>query len=95
MKLFNAGLKARCARQKSITHHGNVVVFSDDLPDPLQLLLQVIGPNLTYLLVVIHSSSGHSAASCTEIDARRKKKKKKKKDSWFIDQPADHGQTKR
>lgn len=57
----------------STTHHSNVVVFSDNMSDPLQLVLQVVGPNLTYSLAVIHSSSGHSATSpCKEKDPKKK-----------------------
>lgn len=44
-----------------LTYHGDVVILSDDMTDPLQLLLQVVGPNLTYSLTVIHSSCGHNA----------------------------------
>jgi len=85
------------ASPRSAAHHGDVVVLSDDASDPLQLLLQVVGPNLTYL--VVHSSSGHSATSWEEMDARRRgggeENKQTEEDSWFIDlgQPADQWQT--
>lgn len=48
------------------THHSDVVVLSDDMSDPLQLLLQVVGPNLTYSLAVIHSGCGHSATATSK-----------------------------
>ena len=55
--------RSTCCEKRGMPHHCNVVVLSNNMSDPLQLLIQVVGPNLTYSLAVIHSSSGHSAAS--------------------------------
>lgn len=44
-----------------LTNHSNIVEFPDDLSDPLQLLIQVVRPNLAYSLAMIHSSCRHNA----------------------------------